>query len=98
MKLNISNERFKVQTAAEFMNSGPPFGSQEQKLAIEAEERAKTDRESQRRERLARMTPEDIARERREFERLVHISQMNDRLTEIQAELDNKERLAKWLQ
>ena len=90
-------DRFKVQTAAEFMNSGPPLGSREEKLAIAAEERAKTERERQRRERLARMTPPDIERERRIFERCEYLSQLKIRLADKQDELD-KERLPKWLQ
>ena len=91
-------ERFKVQTVAEFMNSGPPLGSREQKNAIEAEEREKRSREHQRREHLARMTPEDIARERGEFEQCEYISQMKRCLTDKQAEMNNRERLPEWLQ
>ena len=90
-------ERFRVQTAAEFINSGPPLGSREEKLAIAAEERAKCERERQRREHLAAMTAEDIQRERRIFERCQYFSQLNIRLADKQDELD-KERLQKWLQ
>ena len=89
-------DKFRVMTVAEFMNSGPPLLSREHKLAVQAEERAKDERERQRRKRLAKMTPEDIARERRIFEQCEYIAQIKRRLTNKQDEL-NKERLPTWL-
>ena len=92
----MEKERFKVMSAAEFMASGPRIGSIEHKNLIAAEEQAKRDRERQQRERLARMTPDDIARERGEFEQCENIAQIKRRLTDKQDEL-NKERLPTWL-
>ena len=92
----MEKERFKVMSVAEFMASGPRIGSIEHENLIAAEEQAKCDREQRRRERLARMTPEDIARERRIFEQCQYISQLKMRLADKQDELD-KERLPKWL-
>ena len=40
------SNKFKVQTAAAFINSGPRFGSREEKLAIQAEENARDQREA----------------------------------------------------
>lgn len=91
-----SRERFKVQTAAEFMNSGPPLGSRQEKLAIATEERGKRECERQQRERLACMTPADFERERAEFEQCEYIAKIKRRLTNKQDEL-NKERLPTWL-
>lgn len=94
----MEKERFRVMSAAEFMVRGPRIGSIEHKNLITAEEQAKRDREQRRRERLARMTPAGIERERSVFEQHEHIAQMKRRLKDKQAVLNSRERLPKWLQ
>ena len=86
----MSHHRFEVQSAADFINSGPAFGSREEKLAIQTEESAKRDHEQRRRKRLDRMTSKDIERERRIFEWCDCVSQLKSRL-------DKEEGLPSWL-